>query len=43
LQSGAARGQQVVVDGADRLQQGGQVLVSAGRKVTGATQQGQKP
>jgi multidrug efflux system membrane fusion protein len=33
LQSGATPGQQIVVDGADRLQQGGSVIVSQGRKI----------
>jgi multidrug efflux system membrane fusion protein len=34
LKGGATPGQQVVVDGADRLQQGAQVIVSAGRPAT---------
>jgi multidrug efflux system membrane fusion protein len=35
LRGGATAGQQVVVDGADRLQQGAQVILSAGRAVAG--------
>jgi multidrug efflux system membrane fusion protein len=35
LRGGATVGQQVVVDGADRLQQGAQVILSASRPVTG--------